>query len=728
MSNPLRAPKIDATEIVGFPDAYFVPTDEFEVWRSKGRDVAFMQKQLDGLDMDLMPSFYLPKEWSVEEAVLRKVGPALAVAKTGKATFRVRSGFARKLLGPVWKALPDTGFGSKERVKSAVLDRFSVDGGSEVTLGRLKKAYPKVGARIASPVLQWEAERALDNCGLRVDHLPQHAVRPYPLLAREGEGAITVNPRADNGFPVQGKWSTEGASTKVLQLAVTVRKEIVEASRGAGVREWKRRQEDEAPWLVACRGKAKGDYYSAAKINAAALRFYNALPRQIMLNMQVATQPLEAMSRHILEGSHSGIGVSLVHGGGHQIVNVLDAQLRELGYGYVHVGDDSWVVVRVGSELVWFALDCSNFDLTQHATATQEVHRAIWRQLRYIDAAAADLWYEYARERVVVVAGALVRRFKHAGPSGMPLQSKVNDMLMDVLVQRVLASSCDWSESAVDEVLTKVGADLGFTVRVEQYGRMRADTLVEVLEQEPFLFIGYYFHARGGRVMVCTDVPRTLAQMPYPGLKWMRTNKEVEVSEAMRLGSMVLSQGIPPRSLEAAFSAWRAEALKLLDAVLEKYGEQESEALRWAVGETPWGPEVIPSLTGLRKALMRDPRSLWLEEEVELPAVSDMVLGSWADEVEAFEQQRVQAKEEYVPPPEASLPRAPLLRRPPAPTHPATRANDGRPPPTARWAPDKAPRERVEYTQKRTHVRRGRVLDDEPEEEWWWEESEEYSE
>lgn len=705
------------------PDAYFESSESYLQWTRRARTVERIQQCLAPLDMDIATTIVVPKEHCADEAVLRKVGTAMATAKVGKPVFRVRSRFARRVGLSIWDALPDVGFGQREAVATAVRDRFCVDGGAECTLGRLARAYPKIGARVPHPITRAEAERALDNCGLRVDHLPSHAVAPYPLVAREGEGAIMINPRSDNGFPVLAKWETPGASAKAMGLAVSVRREIVSASRNpGGVSAWYGAAQEERPWLVACKGKAKGDYYGAVKIQDCALRFYNALPRQIMLNMQVASQPLEALSRSALEGTHSALGVSLVRGGAHELVEAMEQQLNAYGYAYVHLGDDSWVVVRQERELVWFALDCSNFDLTQHASTTKEVHEAMRRQLRHIDAPAADLWYEFARQRLVVVAGAVVRRFKHAGPSGMPLQSKVNDMLMDVLITRVLNAAPAWcDETAVDAALARAGGDLGFTVRVEQYARLRADSIVEALEQRPFLFVGYYFHVKGGRVLPCIDIPRTLAQMPYPGLKWMKTDKEVEVMEAMRLGSMVLSSGIPPRELEPAFDAWRGSVLELLEGAVAKFGEQEAPALRWAVAETPWGPEIIPSLRGLMRALREDPRELWQHKELELPHTVDWVLGDWADEVEEQERQDVAAKTVYIPPPAAPLPPARVARREAPPTHPVTLANDGRPPPTARWGPNKQPRMRDVLPTRRGGKtrRRGRVLVEDSDEEWW---------
>jgi hypothetical protein len=103
-------------------------------------------------------------------------------------------------------------------------------------------------------------------------------------------------------------------------------------------------------------------------------------------------------------------------------VDALQVQLDAHGCGFVHVGDDSLVVVKVGDQMVSFALDCSSFDLTQHGDCTKEVHDALRGVLEQVDAVAANIWHALARERVAVIVGGAAVRMKHAGPSGMPLQ------------------------------------------------------------------------------------------------------------------------------------------------------------------------------------------------------------------------------------------------------------------------------------------------------------------
>ena len=432
------------------------------------------------------------------------------------------------------------------------------------------------------------------------------------------------------------------------------------------------------------------------------LRFYNVIPRQVVLIMQTATQPFELNATHILNSdSKSGIGITLTHGGADELVAALDRQLdqaREQGeveVAYVHVGDDSFVAVREGAKIKLFALDCSNFDLTQHGTVTAEPHQAIYEQLRLIDGPAAALWYAYARERVVVVAGTVTRRWKHAGPSGMPLQSKVNDVLMDCALQRVRERwEAGLDEAGTDALLQSIGKGMGLAIRVEQYQELEATSIRAALEQTSFLFIGYYFHNKLGDniVRVHADIARTFSQVPYPNQKWTFTKGELFVKEAMRLGSIALGLGQPCPDTKPAVDAFKAAARELVRQASNSDVDVENEMLRWAVQENPWGPKVAPSLQGLLRALDRPAEKLWEAREPELPSES-VLLASWAEEVDT--QERIEAKAEgsVVDRPAGRAVRAAHIPHAPAPTHPVTARNDGRPPPTAVWGPNKPKRD-----------------------------------
>lgn len=699
MSNPARAPKEYTTQqllLSVAPDS-FLP-DGFRDYARTHKKVEEVQKVLGKLDMGLAPAIVIPKEYTVAANVLQKNGPSLAQAKTGVPEPRIRSAFAKSLINRAFGKLPEKGIFSKEVVGQAMRSKVYVDAGTEGTLGRLALAYPSVGKAPSRPVTSGEARAALVRCGLTMGHLPSHALRPYPLTPAEGEDGVTVNPNSDNGFPVLGKWSTPGAAAMAMGLATTIRRELQQEGDGE---KWLRNNELARPWLVAVRGKAKADYYSQEKVADGRMRFYNAFPRQTMLNMQVATQVLEGNARHINNSdSHSGIGATLVRGGASDMVAALQRQLDERGTAYVHVGDDSWVLIKRGEKLYMFALDCSNFDLTQHGEVTVEVHEALRDELKRVDPLAAGLWYGYARERLVVVTGTQVRRFKHAGPSGMPLQSKINDVLMDVMIDRTLSAlkGKDISAVLLADTLAMQGKQMGFVVRLEQYWEGNAENIVDALAQNPFLFIGYYFHARGGGVRVCADVPRTFAQVPFPALKWAKNGRDLQITEAMRLGSISLNLGMPTAELEPAFATFREEAALLIQMTLDRFGEQEDPRLRWAVQESPWGSDTIPSLSGLLAAVKRDAGILWLTKEVELKSTSRLVGLGWADLVELDEQEEAEMARASTARPRGLSVKAVQVRPGKVPTHPASLANDGRPPPTAVWAPNKPPRAQKEDT------------------------------
>lgn len=639
MSNPARPPKEPTAEQLKYaevPQAYF-PEGNLGTFAADHKPLDKARGVLAGLDMEMRPSVILPRNHVREESILMRTDPELlALAKSGKPVPRPRTVFAMRLLRSVYPLLPVTGYCSQFVCRSAMVNKVYVDGGVECALGRLRMAYPRKDRGAVVPISRSEAADAVRNCGILMTGLSADALRKYPLVPKEGDTAgITVNPNSDNGFPVCGKWTTLGAASECMRLAVDVRREL---ERAPSVYDWVRSNELKRPWLVAVKGKAKADYYPQEKVVEGRMRFYNAFPRQIVLNMQVATQVMELNARHITAGgtSRSGIGITLVRGGAADLVQALDSMLSRLGHAYVHVGDDSWVVVRVDGSLVMFALDCSNFDLTQRAEVTLEVHRAIRDQLRLIDEIAAELWFAYARERLVVTVKSAAYQFKHAGPSGMPLQSKVNDALMDVMIRRAVEGLRSSLEEDVAAAVASAGASMGFVVKLEQYWRgWGVDSVREALASRPFLFLGYYFHVREDLVQVHCDLPRTLAQVPYPSTKWVAQKGQLLAMEAMRLGSIALNMGIPTVELGDAFAMFRAEAARLVREAIQTFGDLVDPKLRWAVQENPFTTSTEPSLKGLLRALDRSPHELWSKPGYDADIRTTEI--SWADEVEEAE-------------------------------------------------------------------------------------------
>jgi len=716
MSNPMRMPSYPLTlkqaEVSILRDAYFHPTDEvrYKEMVEQARDLERCQRLLGGLDMELSEAFYVPKDLTVSVAILQSGRPVLATAQGGKPVFNLRTVLGKSVAVALFKEYTDGAIPglSRDSIQARCSDRFYVSAGTEFAMGRLQKAYPVRGVSPSAPITESEARKSLRSCGLYMGDLPEHVFRKYPLLAREDEDGVRVNPKSDNGFPVLGHWEDEEAQVKIIALAKRMELDLTEAAkRPNGVWEKVREWEATQPWLVAFRGKCKADFYSTEKLESKRMRFYNALPRQAMLLMQTVTQPFEDLSRSIIMEGHSGIGVNLTHGGAADLVRVLEGQLVQKGRAFVHVGDDSWIVVRHRDKLVLFSLDCSNFDLTQHSATTLAVHRVLAEELRRFGQVGADLWYALVRERLVVTVATLVRRWKHGGPSGMPLQSKVNDMLMDVMIRRLLkrvvGEETVLTREHLDGQVQYVGRGMGFSVRLEDHYVLEAGTLTQALEQQPFLFIGMLFYSISGEVRVCADLARSLSQIPYKTSRWQREKLDLLVGEAMRLGSTVLSMGMPMPSLEAGYKAARQVAKELVERAL-RYGDVESKKLDWAVGQLPWGPEVPSSLKGLLRALEAPPEAIWQYKEKELPSTSSFHLFhgmSWADEAEAEQAAEVAAAvghQVQVPPSSAKLAaiKALALTNRARRTHPVTSRNDGRPPPTAVWGPPKAPRPRRE--------------------------------
>jgi len=688
MSNPARAPVVRTSlqqALAIAPEAYLPAGYDKEGKRLKPLEAVL--EMLAELDMEPMPAFVVPREYTVETRVLNSARDVLAMAPKGVVAPRKRTKEAQRIANAVYMSLPTTGYVGREEVGTRMAGTVLVDGGAENALGRLRLAYPKKGVKAPpEPVTAEEAAAAAYHSGLVLEGLPAEALKPYVLvpLVVEDEG-VKVNLKSNNGFPVGGTYGEPAARNLCDRLAARMRQDL----SGVNVYDTVREMERHRPYMVFLQGKCKADYYKFDKIVEARMRFYNVLPRHVLLNMQVATQVLEHNSRHILldPGVRTAIGITLTRGGAEQLVSRLDEQLMETGQAYVHQGDDSFVALREGGDIVLFALDCSNFDLTQHGDVTLEIHKHVRDRLRPIDQVAADLWYAYARERVVVVSHTVARRFKHAGPSGMPLQSKVNDMIMDVALMRTMERlrGRRLTEDTVAAVLAAVARGMGLSVRLEQFARVQARGLREALESVPFLFIGYYFYAREGRVRVHADIPRMMAQLPYPSLKWMKTDQEVEIMEAMRLGSIYMNLGEPTPELEKAYDAFRVGAEGLIKKALADYGDKTSERLRWAVQENPFGAAVEPSLSGLLRAVTKPLTLLWGPPDLRLATMTLSELASldWADEVEeeeAVQELMTRIRTRRIAPKPGVTP---VARLPPLPT-PAKgtgRSNDGRAPP-----------------------------------------------
>lgn len=719
MSNPAAPPtnvqsKAQAT-FNNTPQSFLVLRDPeaYEVKKKEARRLENVLMSIVGLDMELRSSFLLPlqgDEKTLNEQDYTRKRP-FAMANKGAITCRIRSGHAMDVLRSVYHDLPEAppakyAFARKDDVRQAIENKIAVDGGTENTSGRVAKAYPKTGVGIEYPPTTVEVREAVAHCGISLKGLHESVLRRVPFTQIGDERAVKVNAKADCGFPVNVKWEHAGAAEAVLKLANRLYADCEQAYRRDpknGVWQLIRQLEDDHPWLVACKGKCKADTYSQEKIEAFMLRFYNALPKQFMLIMQSVSQVLEEQSRNILEfdEGRSMHGVSLVRDGPERLAAAFDRQLNQTGKAYTHMGDDTKIAVRTPAGVVLFSLDCSNFDITQHADATAEIHAQIRDELACVDPVAAQVWYAFARERLVVTYTNVVTKWKHGGPSGMALQSKVNDVLMEVLVARILRDTHTlWHvRESVAQTVQRYGQELGLSVRLEDYELAYGTTTYrEALEQVSFLFVGYRFFAEDGKVKVCADLPRTLAQFPFPALKWEKSKEDLLVMEAIRIGSIAMNLGNPPQLLRKAFETFRGKAEQLLIRAIAAHGDVESDRLIWAVQSNPLTANPVPSLSGLLSALQNWDR-LW--ETTEMPQASSVLVyptsSSWADQAEAEELEDILATGAKPVARRSAfqyLKQARLSQRQKA-THPVTQANAGRPPPTAVWGPDKQPRLRV---------------------------------
>ncbi len=229
----------------------------------------------------------------------------------------------------------------------------------------------------------------------------------------------------------------------------------------------------------------------------------------------------------------------------------------------------------------------------------------------------------------------------------MPLQSKVNDMLMDVYLQRVIRSLHSnrvaghaMTSELIAEVIEAEGKALGFVVRLEElHHHIGATSVRECLVERPFLFIGYRFHVRDGQVVPYIDIPRALSRLPYnSSFDWLEKQAH-SVRTAIRLGGLALSMGIPPQGEERAFAKLVAAARFNLarhvhSAMADKEVAFQMNQLVFVGNDVKY---TISDMRGLLNALTKETICRIWAEGVTMD--TSEALGDWADAVEAEEAQ-----------------------------------------------------------------------------------------
>lgn len=723
MSNPSKAPTSAMTpqqvKLGRGPQCYYslvVPPGP------KPGAIPVMTEALQDLDMQVLKTWYVPRQMTVDPQVHASKGDVLARAQNGMAAPRQRCAQGQELVNLMHESIknPFLQLLVKERCEACCY----WDVGAEWTLGRLQMHYPKKDSTIPSPITRAEALAAVRNQGLDFGWAPKSMVVAHTLIpmARAGEDprALTINQKASTGFPVLGKMEDEAAASLVFSLAMTIREEVSRALFEGGppaVLAWKRAKEKGMPWLVDAQGRGKNDHYKGEKIGRKEARFYNALPKQVLMVIQQATQPAVELARNIFHDPdlHSASGISLAHGGAHKLVLALEYQVEQRGYGWVNMGDDTWLAFRGRDGRLYFlSIDATAFDLTQHRDLTLEPHLALRDEFRRFDGVAAELWYCFMRDRTVVTAGTLRRRWLHGGPSGMAGQDKVNGVVMDVYLQRlvrVLDGMERLEQATVGRAVEMIGEGMGLKMRLEQYACGSTGLFRDLLTETPFLFIGYDFYYSGERLAyVChADLPRTISQLAYNKRYLRAKGGEFEVGTAIRLASVVLNLGVFPPELQEMHAAAVDYTLELLEDVRRKYRDEYEDLAAWCDEGAPWGFSITPTLSGYINALEQPPRDHWVvpkqvadvkeDDGVGYPApVHSPALANWADLEDELDGEFL--KEIGVLPPPLPLQPIGLIRdlvgRTPAvaSTHPPSLKNDGRPPPTVTWGADKPPRPR----------------------------------
>lgn len=697
-----------AAQMRGFGQGTDNPARVVGLFRTHGNP-PYAEGRGPGLDLEKAATVMAPARWSSDPR--RQIKSELFMWSTTSAplSLRLRSGHAYAVGNQFFRALPRredlAGLGlppaayerfTREYVSSVSKEKIFATGSTWDCIGRLLKAVPLKGSRVPLPPTRGEARAAVRECGLDLvsnGHVPG-ALRLADLRV---PGRFFINTHSDNGCPVGGKWDTPGAADKCEALALSVWEQLERLKHPTDVTLTRTRVQEHmrhlmvaAPWLCAFTGKCKGDCYSLDKLRDAQMRFYLSGPRQLALIMQTVTKPLGADKRSVLDVGHSAMGISMHRGGAARLIEKMQGMLDDTGVAYVHVGDDTFFAARdPEGGVVMFSLDCSNFDLTQHADATAEVHAALFDQLARIEPVAAALWYSLARERLVTCFGGGTFVFRHCGPSGLQIQSYVNDVLMQVVCARLaarLTPATAHNRAALDALVQEVGSGLALSIRLEDHVVTAFPTLVGALSASPFLFIGYYFYTSPTEgVTVFCDVARTLAQLRYPK-GWEKNEQAFRTKEVVRLASIGLNMGCMPEFLRRAFDEYGSTVAGWLTRELDHGVDLDAGTMHWMQQVTEVGPDPSADVRGLRRAVLEvfeRPEVLWCSAgarrggTAELSGTSELLLPGETSFEEFLSWPREKRARVNVGDP---------------PTHPVTDENWARPPPTARWGPNKPPR------------------------------------
>lgn len=348
---------------------------------------------------------------------------------------------------------------------------FFMKGGTQHTLGRVLKALPehtRDTKALLRPTTRDEVKRAMLACGFGAMST-EYNQKPWTILHKGVQ--IQRNMHSGFGFPYNMK------SPDVVGQLFGVLKALFEHPQ------W---SEDPAkayqyalaynPALVLCIGKAKADMYSAEKIRNHEARFYLTIPAHLVCMVQQVTQPysdakatvndvfmkkgLTPLERYEMARKlHSAQKIGMVGSTPTFMAWCMEVQLAEEGHAYMHCGDDTLISVWMHDpaklrddldappadgafSLLCMGLDMSNFDLTQDPHVWHKIDDCVQEDMRRIEPKMADLWAAMRKHRLVALHGAGTVIMKGGGASGFPMQSELNDIIAEIVCQRVVSRIC----------------------------------------------------------------------------------------------------------------------------------------------------------------------------------------------------------------------------------------------------------------------------------------------
>ena len=641
--------------------------------------------------VELVPSLHS------KEHVQKSNGPKYASVSMEPGTCRLRSAVGKQFINAGYAYLPEEHqYASREAVKQAIEKSIRVEGpGARMYLGRLSKHYRKKSKvykftrdpkddRIDVILIpsDEEARKSVKVVGCWLPDLAPEvvaALEPLPIAVKHGEdGGVRITKKSANGLPTEGDSDNTQALKVAIGLAQRLAEHLVKAYAKGGESEVAvlvKHMRTKLPHLTTCLGKCKADVYTMEKYENFELRFYNVVPRPILILCQSVTQMAANFKKNILQDDkedpqHSYFGMSLAYGNAEKLFSVLQKQTEEGRPAYSVAGDDTIYVktfaYRGKKFTVMAAGDATSFDLTQLNEVTEPVHRFHRESLSTVNAPRAALWYEFMRERDVVIANTLVEGMGDCGVSGMAYQSEVNCSIASIFLERVDAALNDWfaelleveamhepkSVHALEDFMDIIswtmqneGRRLGLKMKIEDICGKETDNIKEILSERPFYYVGYFFHVINGMIVPFCDFKKTMAKGAYPSGPQLKDKRVVHKLEALRIASVVMSMGIPPLELYAPYTAMRSDAIVALRSLIDAKdggGDYEPQpGMEDYLDHTVLGPLLPNNAKGLLRLLVKPPEVLWCQpvfESFSDPAPSKeapvTATGRWADQEE----------------------------------------------------------------------------------------------